>query len=79
MNNPGNGQDSTVFRYGPDPMAAQWLPFCLLDRMYALDVATCPGSFIVHADGTIAACSEDEEASGCRGREARHEGDPIRR
>ena len=33
---------------------------------------------IVHADGTIAGCNEDDERGGCAGRELRHEGDPIR-
>jgi hypothetical protein len=37
---------------------------------------TCPGSLIVHADGTVASCSLDDE-DGCRGRELRHEGDPT--
>ncbi len=32
---------------------------------------------IVHADGTIAGCTEDEEPDGCRGLELRHEGDPV--
>jgi hypothetical protein len=40
-------------------------------------MATCPGSLIVHADGTVAGCSEDEEPDGCRGRDFRHEGDPV--
>jgi hypothetical protein len=38
---------------------------------------TCPGSLILHADGTVAGCSEDDEADDCRGRELRHEGDPL--
>jgi hypothetical protein len=42
-------------------------------------VASCPGSLIVHYDGTIDGCTEDDEAGGCRGRDARHEGDSIRR
>jgi hypothetical protein len=33
---------------------------------------------IVHADGTVAGCTEDDERDGCHGRELRHEGDPIR-
>ena len=41
-------------------------------------MANCPGSLILHADGTIAGCSEDDEPDGCRGRDERHEGDPIR-
>jgi hypothetical protein len=40
-------------------------------------VATCPGSLIVHADGTIAGCTEDDEADGCAGGELRHQGDPV--
>ncbi|MDP9334846.1 MAG: hypothetical protein M3Q30_16275 [Actinomycetota bacterium] len=40
-------------------------------------MATCPGSLILHADGTVAGCSEDDEADGFRGRELRHEGDPV--
>jgi hypothetical protein len=27
-------------------------------------VATCPGSLIVHADGTVAGCTEDDEPNG---------------
>jgi len=30
-------------------------------------VATCPGSLIVHADGTTAGCTEDDERGGCAG------------
>jgi hypothetical protein len=41
-------------------------------------VATCPGSLIVHADGMIAGCTEDDEPDGCRGYEQRHEGDEVR-
>ncbi len=40
--------------------------------------ATCCGALIVHADGTVAACTEDGAAEGCRGREQRHERDSIR-
>jgi len=39
---------------------------------------SCIGSLILHADGTIAACTEDEEPDGCAGHEQRHEGDPRR-
>jgi hypothetical protein len=38
---------------------------------------TCPGSLIFDADGTVAACTEDDEAGGCRGRDERHDGDPV--
>jgi len=31
---------------------------------------------IVHRDGTVAACTEDDEPEGCRG-EVRHESDPT--
>jgi hypothetical protein len=41
-------------------------------------VATCPGSLIVHADGTVAVCSEDDERDGCRGRNERHDGGKVR-
>ena len=37
---------------------------------------TCSGSLILHADGTVAGCSLDDE-DGCRGPELRHEGDPV--
>jgi hypothetical protein len=40
-------------------------------------MATCPGSLILHADGTIAGCTEDDERDGCRGRDERHEGDWV--
>jgi hypothetical protein len=40
---------------------------------------TCPGGLIVHADGTFAGCALDEDEDGCRGRELRHECDPVRR
>ena len=43
-----------------------------------VDVATCPGSLIVHADGTVAGCTEDDERDGCAGRELRHEGASVR-
>jgi hypothetical protein len=38
---------------------------------------TCPSGLIVHADGTIAGCTLDDDIDGCRGRELRHEGDPV--
>jgi len=38
----------------------------------------CPGSLIVHADGTVACCTEDAEQLGCRGRDERHDGSPKR-
>jgi hypothetical protein len=41
-------------------------------------MANCPGGPIVHADGTVAGCTEDDERDGCRGRDLRHEGDPVR-
>jgi hypothetical protein len=44
----------------------------------SLAVVTCPGGLIVHADGTIAGCTEDDEQDGCAGRELRHEADPVR-
>ena len=28
-------------------------------------VTTCPGSLILHADGTVAGCTEDDEPTGC--------------
>jgi hypothetical protein len=34
---------------------------------------TCPDALIIHADGTIAGCTEDDEPDGCRGRVQRHE------
>jgi hypothetical protein len=47
-------------------------------RTYPRHVPTCSGSLIVHADGTIAGCTEDDEQEGCRGRELRHDGDTVR-
>jgi hypothetical protein len=41
-------------------------------------VATCRGSLILHFDGTVLACTEDEEGDGCHSHEQRHEGSPIR-
>lgn len=40
--------------------------------------ATCPGSLIVRTDGSVVACTEDTEPRGCRGRDRRHDGDPVR-
>jgi hypothetical protein len=40
-------------------------------------VAICPGSLILHIDGTVAGCTEDDETWACRGRDLRHEGDPV--
>jgi hypothetical protein len=31
----------------------------------------CPGSLVVHIDGTVAGCSEDDEADGSAGRDTR--------
>lgn len=36
----------------------------------------CVGLLILHEDGTVAACSEDEENERCGGQELRHEGEP---
>jgi len=41
-------------------------------------MAACPGSLIVHADGKVAACTEDDELGGCRGRDERHDGGTVR-
>jgi hypothetical protein len=41
-------------------------------------MATCPGALCVHADNTVMACTEDEEPSGCRGGDLRHDGDQFR-
>jgi hypothetical protein len=40
-------------------------------------MATCSGAVILHDDGTVAGCVEDDEPDGCRGRELRHEGSPM--
>jgi len=40
--------------------------------------ATCPGSLIVQADGTIAGCTEDDERDRWRGRDERHDGRTMR-
>jgi hypothetical protein len=42
-------------------------------------VATCPGSLILHRDGTVAGCRNDDDADGGRGRDLRQEGDPTAR
>jgi hypothetical protein len=39
-------------------------------------MATCPGSLIVHRDGTTAGCTNDDDQDGCHGRDLRHQGDP---
>ena len=44
---------------------------------YGPGMATCPGALIVHADSTVMACTDDQEPGGCRGRDLRHDGDPI--
>jgi hypothetical protein len=36
----------------------------------------CTGSLILHADGTITRCAEDDEVDCCRGRDERHDGAP---
>ena len=41
-------------------------------------VEACVGSLILHEDGTVAGCSEDEESERCRGQKLRHEGEPKR-
>jgi hypothetical protein len=35
-----------------------------------------PGGLLVHADGAVAGCTNDDEPDGCAGRELRHEGNP---
>jgi len=37
----------------------------------------CSGSLIFHRDGTVAGCTNDDDADGCTGRDARHESDPT--
>jgi hypothetical protein len=39
-------------------------------------VTMCPVSLIVHRDGTMAGCTNDDDHDGCPGRELGHEGDP---
>jgi hypothetical protein len=41
-------------------------------------MATCPGSLILHRNGTVAGCTLDEldDDDQCPGLELRHEGDP---
>jgi hypothetical protein len=36
-----------------------------------------PASLTMHRDNTVAACTEDDEAHGCRGREVRHDGSLV--
>lgn len=43
----------------------------------SLSLRTCPGAHVLHADGTVAGCTLDDE-DGCHGRELRHEADPVR-
>jgi hypothetical protein len=42
-------------------------------------MATCPGSLILHRNGTVAGCTLDEldDDDQCPGLELRHEGDPA--
>jgi hypothetical protein len=40
-------------------------------------MGSCSGSLIVHRDGTVAGCTNDDDHDGCRGRDLRHEGDPT--
>jgi hypothetical protein len=44
---------------------------------YFASVATCPGSLIAHANGTIAGCT-GRRTRRLRGRDERHEGDTVR-
>jgi hypothetical protein len=37
----------------------------------------CPGGLVSHLDGTVAACTMDDEPEGCAGRDARHQGEPT--
>jgi hypothetical protein len=46
--------------------------------LYPPCMATCPGALIVHADDTVMGCTEDDERDGCRGRDLRNEGGPVR-
>src|SRR4051794_7772159 len=41
-------------------------------------MASCSGSLIVHADGTVASCTNDDDSGGCAGRELRHDLAPRR-
>ena len=39
---------------------------------------TCPGSLIVHVDGTSRAAHSTKNLDDCRGRDERHDGSPLR-
>jgi len=39
--------------------------------------ATCSGCLVLHADGTISGCSNDDTPDGCRGTLAIHSGPPT--
>jgi len=84
-----SGRGTRTSRTGPAPRTLQLVgtgPAWRRTRCQAsshrlttvLLMATCPGGLILHADGTVAACTLDEDEDGCRGRDLRHEGDPIR-
>jgi hypothetical protein len=71
---PGPGDDRATLN--------AYLPICTRQVVvshgdYGRIVGTCPGSLIVHRDGTTAGCTSDDDQDGCRGRELRHEGDPT--
>jgi hypothetical protein len=40
-------------------------------------MGNCSGSLILHRDGTVAGCTNDDDQDTCAGRELRHEGDPA--
>ncbi len=42
----------------------------------AAEVRTCPGRLVVHAEGTVAFCSEEPEGSSCVGYGATHASEP---
>ena len=44
---------------------------------YPRQVPTCPGSRILHVDGTPAGCTADVERDRCAGRDRLHQGDPV--
>jgi len=62
----------------PTPQKPAPLPRGARFGWWLAERATCPGTLIVHDDGTIAGCTEDDEPHGCAGRDEPHDDGAVR-
>ena len=62
----------------PKPQKPAPLPRRARFGWWLVEPMTCPGMLIVHRDGTIAGCTEDDKPLGCAGPDERHDHGTVR-